>query len=132
MQCPDPNCGASNPDGARFCDTCGTLLAPAQASMQPSGPADVSPAGTIRMPQPGGKTYALGKEPGIALLLSLLIPGVGQFYNGDVKRGIIIIVCWVVSIFLTFFVIGFFTDAAIWIWAMINAYNVASRKTPLA
>ena len=28
------------------------------------------------------------KNPGTAAVLSLLIPGVGQFYNGDVLRGI--------------------------------------------
>ena len=28
------------------------------------------------------------KDPGIAAVLSLLIPGVGQFYNGDFWRGI--------------------------------------------
>lgn len=28
------------------------------------------------------------KSPGTAAVLSVLIPGVGQFYNGDVLRGI--------------------------------------------
>jgi TM2 domain-containing membrane protein YozV len=28
------------------------------------------------------------KNPGTAAVLSLLIPGVGQFYNGDILRGI--------------------------------------------
>jgi TM2 domain-containing membrane protein YozV len=28
------------------------------------------------------------KDPGIAAVLSLLIPGVGQFYNGEFLRGI--------------------------------------------
>ena len=28
------------------------------------------------------------KHPGTAAVLSLLIPGVGQFYNGDIWRGI--------------------------------------------
>lgn len=28
------------------------------------------------------------KNPGTAAVLSLIIPGVGQFYNGDVWRGI--------------------------------------------
>ena len=32
------------------------------------------------MPQP--------KNPGTAAVLSLIIPGIGQFYNGDVWRGI--------------------------------------------
>lgn len=28
------------------------------------------------------------KNPGLAAILSLIIPGVGQFYNGDFLRGI--------------------------------------------
>ena len=28
------------------------------------------------------------KDPGVAAVLSLLIPGVGQFYNGDFLRGL--------------------------------------------
>ena len=28
------------------------------------------------------------KSPGVAAVLSVLIPGVGQFYNGDFLRGI--------------------------------------------
>ena len=28
------------------------------------------------------------KNPGVAAVLSLLIPGVGQFYNGDFLRGL--------------------------------------------
>ena len=28
------------------------------------------------------------RNPGVAAVLSLLIPGVGQFYNGDILRGI--------------------------------------------
>ena len=28
------------------------------------------------------------KNPGLAAVLSLLIPGIGQFYNGDFLRGI--------------------------------------------
>jgi TM2 domain-containing membrane protein YozV len=28
------------------------------------------------------------RNPGLAAILSLLIPGVGQFYNGDFLRGI--------------------------------------------
>jgi TM2 domain-containing membrane protein YozV len=28
------------------------------------------------------------KNPGVAAVLSLLIPGIGQFYNGDFLRGL--------------------------------------------
>ena len=43
------------------------------------------------------------KSPGIALLLSLLIPGVGQMYNGHVAKGILMLIG---SIVLWLFFLG--------------------------
>ena len=37
-----------------------------------------------------------------------------------------------VSLMLAAFTIGIFTGVAIWIWSMVNAYNVASGKTARA
>lgn len=28
------------------------------------------------------------KDPGLAAVLSLILPGIGQFYNGDLLRGL--------------------------------------------
>lgn len=60
------------------------------------------------------------KSPGIALVLSLLICGVGQMYNGQVAKGILMLlgcVClWV-----------FFLGWIIWIWSMIDAYSTAKE-----
>lgn len=41
--------------------------------------------------------YVKRKEPVVALLLSFLLPGLGQFYNGDVGKGIGLMLgfwCW--------------------------------------
>jgi TM2 domain-containing membrane protein YozV len=40
---------------------------------------------STRHPAPGGDAM---KNPGTAAVLSLLVPGVGQIYNGDFLRGI--------------------------------------------
>jgi len=64
--------------------------------------------------------YVKRKEPGIALLLSFLLPGLGQFYNGDVGKGIA-------------FMFGFFAlvwigiGVVFWVWAMIDAYQSATN-----
>ncbi len=58
------------------------------------------------------------KSPGIALLLSLLIPGVGQMYNGHVAKGILMLIG---SIVLWLFFLGWI----IWIWSIIDAYQSA-------
>ena len=35
-----------------------------------------------------GATTMVARSPGTASVLSLIIPGVGQFYNGDFLRGL--------------------------------------------
>ena len=60
------------------------------------------------------------KSPGIALLLSLLIPGVGQMYNSQVAKGILMLIGWIL---LWFVWLGW----VIWIWAMIDAYQEAKH-----
>jgi TM2 domain-containing membrane protein YozV len=79
----------------------------------------------------GGRSYAAGKSPPLAFFLSFLIPSLGQFYNGDSMKGVIMLVVWLLSwpLWLSGG-LGFFTGAGVWIWAMIDAYRVASGKSP--
>lgn len=58
------------------------------------------------------------KSPGLALVLSFFICGVGQMYNGQVGKGIGMLVFCVV---LWFVLLGW----VIWIWSMIDAYSTA-------
>ena len=76
-------CGAQNEDSARFCEKCGEAIRPPAAKV-PVKPELVG----VRV---ADKKYAEGKQPMLAVVLSLL-PGLGQLYNGDVKKGIVIIV----------------------------------------
>lgn len=64
------------------------------------------------------------KSPGIALLLSLLICGVGQMYNGQVAKGVLMLLGCIV---LWFVLLGWI----IWIWSMIDAYQTAKKMTLL-
>jgi len=60
------------------------------------------------------------KEPGVALLLSFLMPGLGQVYNGDVGKGI--------AFFISFWVtVWFFIGVGVWVWAMIDGYQSATN-----
>ncbi len=63
---------------------------------------------------------AAAKSPGIALLLSLLICGVGQMYNGQVGKGILMLIGCIVSWFV-------FLGWIVWIWSMIDAYTTAKQ-----
>ena len=75
----------------------------------------------------GDKRFAAGKNPAVALILSLVIVGVGQFYNGDMKKGGIMLAVAIVAGALTVG-IGWFAVA---IWSAVDAYQVASGKSPL-
>lgn len=61
------------------------------------------------MPQ----AYHAYKNPGIALLLSLIFPGGGQFYNGHAGKGILVL--------LTFWLI------LPYVWSLFDAYSCANR-----
>jgi TM2 domain-containing membrane protein YozV len=110
---------------------------PGQPQQMPPQPAPVyyqDPRSRTSQPvamAPGGKGFAVGKSPGLAVFLSFLIPGMGQFYCGSTTRGAIMLAIFLFSWLLAYFVIGFFGVMGVWIWSMIDAYNVASGKTPL-
>lgn len=64
--------------------------------------------------------FAPDKSPGLALFLSLVIVGLGQLYNGDVLKGILMffacILLWVV-----------FLGWVINIWSIVDAYGRAKE-----
>lgn len=118
-----PSCGTSNADDAKFCQSCGAALASANA--QPTQ--NTTQMRGAPSPVSGDKKYAEGKNPTTALVLSLLLSGLGQFYNGDTKKGIVMLVAGLLGWALT----GGLLSIAIWVWGMIDAYQVASQKTAL-
>jgi TM2 domain-containing membrane protein YozV len=67
------------------------------------------------------------KNPTLAAILSFLFMGLGQFYNGEVKKGVLFVALYIVSIVLMSFLIGFITTPILWIWGMIDAYKSARK-----
>jgi TM2 domain-containing membrane protein YozV len=65
------------------------------------------------------------KNPGIALLISFFIPGVGSLYSGKTTTGVIILVGYIISWVLTIIIIGFVGIFGFWVWGMIDAYQAA-------
>jgi len=63
---------------------------------------------------------AASKSPGVALLLSFFISGAGQMYNGQVGKGVLMLLA---TIALWFVLLGW----TIWIWSMVDAYSTAKR-----
>lgn len=80
-----------------------------------------------------GRTYAYGKNPAAAVLLSFFLPAIGQMYNGDVKKCFAMWGGFLVASVLTALTGGFLVvlGLGVWVWSMVDAYNVASRKSPI-
>lgn len=129
-----PLCGEQILATAIKCRFCGSSLVPGASQAQNTGGitlnAPMVPAG------PGGGGYAAApsiviqnvqaaqapvaahpgvyKNPAVALLLSFIFPGGGQFYNGHAGKGILVL--------LTFWMFGI-----TYIWSLFDAYLSAQR-----
>ncbi len=130
-------CGTPNNEAARFCERCGLTLGEQAVAATAGGLPVAAPVAQMIPADPRVRGIAVSaptgeKNPAVALILSLFIPGAGQFYNGDNKRGALMLGGALLSLMLVAFTIGVFTGLAVWIWSMVNAYNVASGKTARA
>jgi TM2 domain-containing membrane protein YozV len=127
------NCGFGNASVARFCVRCGTPLA-AASPMQPhqhGGPMADGAAFAppmlqrgFRPPAPPAYPRPATGEPVLAAVLSLLIVGLGQFYNHDVKKGLVMLGIAVVG--------GVLTLGLVWLgaaaWSAVDAWQVAAGR----
>lgn len=116
-------CGTDNTDGARFCAKCGAALA---LTAPPAPPPE--PVSTMR--SAGAPVVASaaaspsGKPPWIPVVLSLFVTGLGQLYNGDWKKGLVMFGGAVLGLMFTAGIATF----GFWIWGMVDAYQVAIGK----
>lgn len=92
---------------------------------QPTSPAD-HPLMT-RADQPITRANAETRErlPILAAALSLLFPGLGQFYNGEFGKGILLL-------FSSAFLLFFYLFWIVWVWSVIDAYMVAEYRNQLS
>ena len=68
------------------------------------------------------------RSPLLAAVLSRILSGLGQIYNGQVTKGAIFIVVQLVNAALTTVLIGFVLMPIVGLWATIDAYLVAKRN----
>lgn len=119
------NCGSANEDGAKFCQKCGQALTADAPAAAPSSPPPDTRMRDTQVASSGGHTVT-GKNPVLAAVISI-IPGVGQFYNGDNKKGGVILGLTIVLNLLTAG-LGGLVWLAMFLWAAIDAYRVADGK----
>src|SRR6266852_9670596 len=119
-------CGRQMDAAQQFCPGCGLKNpAPQPTSMVSSAAGTgVAPAQQIPAQQ---IIVVAEKSPGLAAVLSFFWAGLGQIYNGEISKGIILLVCYAVSCVLMAVVIGFVTTPILWIYGMVDAYKTAEK-----
>jgi len=120
-----PECGKplAN-EAANFCDNCGAKLSAAptitvEPQTQP-GAADSSSSaptgsGPVTLVQPVEE-----KSPALAAVCSLVIPGLGQVYDGKTGRGFAIFFGTVIGLFLLVI-----PGLLVWAFGIYDAYSLA-------
>jgi TM2 domain-containing membrane protein YozV len=68
------------------------------------------------------------KNPAVAAVLSAIINGGGQLYNGDGAKGAIIFGVQIVNVMLMFVLIGFLTFPLVWLYLVYDAYKTAQSR----
>lgn len=105
------NCGKENEDSARFCCNCARPLN--DAPPPSSGPQQAAQRGVIVV-----------KSPAAAVVFSVLILGLGQLYNGDWKKTLLM---W--GVFFVFAPVTFGLDwFLLLMWSAVDAYMVAKGQ----
>jgi TM2 domain-containing membrane protein YozV len=81
------------------------------------------------MPQQGMgmQPIVAPKNPGLCLLVSFFIPGLGSIVAGNTNRGVLILVLSIISGILSIILIGIPFAIGIWIWGMVDAYQSAQK-----
>lgn len=69
------------------------------------------------------------KNPGLAAVLSFLIVGVGQIYNGQIGKGILFMVIQVINFIIMIFTLFLWTPVylAVFAYCVWDAYDTAKK-----
>ncbi len=76
-------------------------------------------------PQPYPPMAIAPKSPGVAVLASFFIPGLGSMISGRGGMGALILCMYVLSWILTVVIVGIFGVFGCWIWGMVQGYSDA-------
>jgi TM2 domain-containing membrane protein YozV len=68
------------------------------------------------------------RNPILAAILSLIVAGLGQIYNGQIGKGVIFIIIQLINGALTAVLIGWILLPIVGLWAMIDAYMTAKHN----
>jgi TM2 domain-containing membrane protein YozV len=111
-----PKCGKEVTEEMNVCPYCGNPLKvmPTQREM------------------PVSRVTAGTKNSGLATVLSLIIPGLGQMYAGQIGRGLLFLfigipLTLIIAMFFFWLIFPLFLPLAFWIWNIFDAYNICNE-----
>ena len=67
------------------------------------------------------------KSTGIAAIASVILPGLGQIYNGQIGKGIMFIILAIIFGVLVILLIGLILYPLFWAYNIYDAYNTAKK-----
>lgn len=73
------------------------------------------------------QTQVQPKNPALAAVLSALITGLGQIYNGQIGKGLLMLFLQIIAVVMTAILIGFLIIPVIWVWTIYDAYKGAEK-----
>jgi TM2 domain-containing membrane protein YozV len=110
-----------------FCRDCGAII---------SEDAEICPECGVRQRDPPSsgldsvvEQLTEGGNPFVAAFLSALFPGLGQIYNRELEKGLIVIVGSFLALFSIVVGIGLLLYPLVWLYAIYDAYTVADRQS---
>jgi TM2 domain-containing membrane protein YozV len=111
------------------------MRAMAVASTAPEILPAVASSGGVLTAASAGRHFAVGKTPGVAIALSFIFPGGGQFYNGDTKKGFAVFALAILASCITLYVgiplLGAPLSLGLWVWSFLDAGKVARQQKAL-
>lgn len=108
---------ADSNQGVKFCHNCGIELN-GEFKFCPNCGADLL---DIKEGVNQSPIHHSSKNILLAIILSVIFPGLGQIYLGLDNKGAYFLIGYVISLILCLFLIGFLLCLVIWIWALVDA-----------
>ena len=72
------------------------------------------------------------RNPLIAAILSIIVAGLGQIYNGQIGKGVIFIILQIINGALTLVLVGWILMPIVGLWTAVRRYETPlSWRSPL-